>query len=191
LKLSESESSDYLVKERGLAKTSTKPRFLVIGRVVKPHGIRGEVAVEILTDLPERYTWLETIYLGTDTPRPVALQGVRFHKTRVLLKLDGYDDRNAADTLRGQWLQVPEADAVPLDEDEYYLYQLIGLKVFEEDEGYLGTLTEILETKANNVFIVNGPAGEILVPDISQVIRDINFENGRLVVRLLPGLRPE
>jgi 16S rRNA processing protein RimM len=144
-----------------------------------------------MTDLPERYTWLKTIYLGVDSPRPVALQGVRFHKTRVLLKLDGYDDRNAADTLRGQWLQVPEADAVPLDEDEYYLYQLIGLKVFEEDESYLGTLTEVLETKANNVFIVNGPAGEILVPDISQVIRDINFENGRLVVRLLPGLRPE
>lgn len=167
---------------------STEPRFLVIGRVIKPHGVRGEVRVEVITDLPERFTWLETVYVGEDSPEPVGVEAVRFHKSYALVKLEGYDTREKAAELRNQLLQVLEADAIPLEEGEYYLYQLVGLAVYTDEGEHLGELVDVIETKANNVFIVQGSRGEVLLPDTDEVILDIDFENGRMEVHLLPGL---
>ncbi|MEW5986462.1 MAG: ribosome maturation factor RimM [Chloroflexota bacterium] len=166
----------------------TEPRFLIIGRVARPHGVHGEVSVEPFTDLPERFTWLKTVYVGEINPRPAPVENARFHQGRILLKLAGYDDREAAESLRFQWLQVPEAEAIPLAEDEFYLYQAIGLVVYNEDGDHLGEVVEILETPANYVFVVNTPAGELLLPHIPEVVREIDFERGRMTVRLLPGL---
>jgi len=173
---------------RGLADETVEPRFLVIGRIIKPHGVRGEVRVEVHTDLPERFGWLETVYLGRKNPRPVAIEGVRYHKSWVLLKLAGIDDRIAAEGLRSQWLQVPRELGLPLADGQYYLYQLLNLEVFTEDDIHLGKVVEVMETKANNVFVVNGQFGEVLLPDIDDVIRKIDFDNKRITVRLLPGL---
>jgi 16S rRNA processing protein RimM len=107
-----------------------------------------------------------------------------------LLKLAGCDDRDAAERLRGAWLQIPETEALPLADDEYYLYELQGLQVLDEAGERLGELVDVIETKANNVFVVHDDAGqELLLPDIPQVIREIDFENGRMTVHLLPGLR--
>lgn len=169
---------------------STEPRFLVIGQVVKPHGVRGEVRVTPHTELPERFTWLETVYVGEVDPQLVTVEDARLHKSVVLLKLAGYDDRDAAESLRGQWLQVPEEEGIPLQEGEYYLYQLEGLLVYSEAGDRLGELVGVIETKANNVFVVQGSRGEILLPDIDDVIKEIDFENGRMTVHLLPGLLP-
>lgn len=152
------------------------------------HGVRGEVRVRPHTDLPERFTWLETVYVGEVDPRPLAVEGVRFHKDLVLLKLGGYDSREEAAALKGELLQVPMTEAIPLAEDEYFLYQLIGLAVVTDEGESLGELVEVLETGANNVFVVRGERGDILLPDTSEVIVDIDFENGRLTVHLLPGL---
>jgi len=187
--LSELNQSDQrLTNERGLDDLSPKPRFLVIGRVIKPHGINGEVAAEILTDLPERFSWIETIYLGEDDPIMLTLREVRFHKSRVLLKFEGIDDRDSAEVLRGELLQVPESEAIPLEDNEYFLFQLLGLKVIDNDRGYLGVISDIVETGANNVFVVQGDLGEVLVPDIDQVVKSIDFEDGQIRVDLLPGL---
>lgn len=183
-------SSNRVSDQRGLVESSAGPRFLVIGRVIKPHGVRGEVRVDVISDLPERFSWLKTVYVGGSNPRPVVVEGVRFHKTWVLLKLAGYDDRNTASTLRAQWLQVPEAEGIPLEDDEYYLYQLVGLSVYSDEGDYLGKLTDVLETKANNVFVVRGSGREILLPDTEEVIREIDFDGRRLTVHLLPGLVP-
>jgi 16S rRNA processing protein RimM len=169
---------------------TAEPRFLVIGRVGKPHGVRGEIRVEIISDLPERFSWLDEVYLGQPNPKPFIVERVRFHKNSVLLKLKGCDNRDAASLLRSQLVQIPESLGIPLEEGEYYLYQLIGLSVHEEDGNCLGLVAEVLETKANNVFVVQGSAGEILLPDIEEVIRDIDFEEGKISVRLLPGLIP-
>lgn len=176
--------------KRGLADPSSEPRFLLIGQIAKPHGVRGELSVTPYTDVPERFTWLKTVYLGQDSPREVVVEGARVHQQQVLLKLAGYDDRNAAETLRGQWLQVPEAEGIPLEEGEYYLYQLQGLAVYSEEGQHLGTLVEVLETKANNVFVVHGPLGEILLPDTAEVVKQIDFEAQKMVVFLMPGLLP-
>lgn len=180
--------SDSEKEERGLVELSTEPRFLLIGEVMKPHGVRGEVRVMPHTDQPERFTWLETVYLGEENPQPVAVETVRLHQNLVLLKLAGYDDRDAADSLRGQWLQVPLEEAIPLEEGEYYLFQLLGLEVYSDEGEYLGELTQVLETGANHVFVVSDGKREILLPDTDEVIVDIDFANGRLTAHLLPGL---
>ncbi len=166
----------------------TEPRFLVIGKVIKPHGVRGEVRVQIITEMPQRFEWLETVYVGERDPQLTVVESVRFHKTFVLVKLAGYDSREAAVALRSQLLQVPEDEGIPLEEGEYYLYQLVGLAVYTDEGEHLGELKEVLETKANNVFIVQGNRGEVLLPDTEEVILDIDFENGRMEVHLLPGL---
>lgn len=175
---------------RGSADPSAEARFLVIGRIVKPHGVRGEVRVEIYTDLPERFTWLKTVYLGKEEPRPVAVEGVRFHKEWALLKLVGYNNREAAAGLRSEWLQVPEEESLPLEEGEYFLYQLEGVGVHTEAGLYLGDIQQVLETGANNVFVVKGPQGEILIPDIGEVVLDIDFEAKRMLIRPMAGLLP-
>jgi len=130
--------------KRGLVDESVEPRFLVIGRVTKPHGIRGEVRVEVHTDDPQRYALLEKIYLGDKKPKPVDIEHIRFHKAFVLLKLKGIDDRTSAESLRSTWLQIPEEQAMPLQEGQYYLYQVIGLSVYDESDNYLGVITEVL-----------------------------------------------
>lgn len=166
----------------------TEPRFLVIGQISKPHGVRGDVRVVLHTDTPERFSWLDEIYVGEKDPRLVPVEYAKFHKNWVILKLEGYDDRNAVESLRGQLLQVKEDQAIPLEEDEYFLFQLIGLAMFDEEGDHLGELVQVIETGANNVFVVRGPHGEILIPDIAEVVRDIDFDRGQVTVRLLPGL---
>jgi 16S rRNA processing protein RimM len=180
--------SEESKSERDLESSTAEPAFLVIGRIIKPHGVRGEMRVEIMTDLPERFTWLETVYIGENPPQPVTVESVRFHKNQALLKLAGYDSREEVVLLRSQILQVPESEAIPLEEGEYYLYQLVGLAVISDTGEFLGELQEVLETKANNVFVINGPFGEVLLPDTDEVVQEIDFENGRLIVHLLPGL---
>lgn len=173
---------------RGSVANNTEPRFLVVGQVGKPHGVRGDVRVVPYTDDPERFTWLEEVYIGQIDSPAVSVEYARFHKDWVLLKLAGYDDRNAAEKLRGQLLLIREDQAIALEEDEYFLFQLIGLTVVSEDGERLGELEEVIETGANNVFVVRGQRGEILIPDTTEVVREINFDLSQIVVRLLPGL---
>lgn len=173
---------------KGSADQSAEPRFLAIGRVTRPHGVNGEVRVELMTDVPERFKWLNSVYLGEKLPRQVALDSVRFHQDVVLIKLAGYPTRDDAERLLGELIQIPESEAIPLEEDEYFLYQLIGLEVFTVYGVHLGRLDEVLETGANNVFVVNSSSGQHLLPDIPDVIKEIDIDNGRLVIFPMPGL---
>jgi 16S rRNA processing protein RimM len=122
------------------------------------------------------------------------VERVRFHQRLVILKLAGCDSRDQAENLRGQWLQVPIEEAIPLAEGEYFYYQLIGLQVETAGGELLGKLAEILETGANNVFIIRNSrhrTGDLLLPDIPGVVLDIDLKAGRMVVKLPPGLRDE
>ncbi len=164
--------------------------FIVIGEITKPHGVQGELRVKPHTDEPERFTWLEHVYVGETNPRLMAVEKARLHQGMVLLKLTAVNDRAAAEALRGEWLQVPEEEALPLEEGEYFLFQLEGLAVQTVEGEALGTLVRIIETGANNVFVVESEQGELLLPDIAEVVQEIDFDNGRMIVTLLPGLRP-
>jgi 16S rRNA processing protein RimM len=160
---------------------------LAIGRIVRPWGVRGEVKVEILTDWPERFALLEYVYLGEEAV-PYRLERFRLHQGYALLKLAGCDDRNAAESLRGQVVQVPREKAILLDEGEYYVYQIEGLEVWTDEGEFLGRVVEVLFTGSNEVYVVRGLRGEVLIPAIADVVLEVDLEGGRLVVRLVDGL---
>jgi 16S rRNA processing protein RimM len=183
-----SSDSDYESNRRGSEKMNSEPRFLVIGEITKPHGVKGEVRVLPHTDLPERFNWITELYVGEDDPQLKELESVRGHKGLIILKLGGCDSRQEADMLRGQLLLIREDQAIPLAANEYFLYQLIDLSVETLNGEQLGTLVEVLETGANNVFVVKGARGELLIPDIPEVVKEIDFSEGRMVIDPLPGL---
>ena len=168
--------------------TSSEPAFLAIGRVLRPHGVRGELRVEIHTDYPERYAVYKTVYLG---PKhiPHTIESHRFHQGKVLIKLEGIDDRTAAEGLREQWMLVSAADAIPLKDGEIYVHQMIHLRVVTVEGEDLGEIQEVIETGANLVYIVQGPNGQLLLPDIPEVFLEIDLAAGVATVRLLEGLR--
>ena len=175
--------------------SQSHPRYLLLGEILRPHGVRGELRMRILTAYPERITQLKMGYVGTDPESADAsgyqVEHMRMHQDYGLLKLAGIDDRSQAELLRQLFVMVDFQDAVPLDEDEVYLYQLIGLLVETESGEQLGRITEVLETGANDVYIVNGPTyGEILIPVTNQTIVKTDLEAGKLVVNLPEGLLP-
>jgi len=165
-------------------------RYLAIGRITGPHGIRGEVKVQILTDYPERFRPGAEVYLGDEVnAHLVEITGVRPHKRALLVKLASVPDRTAAELLRGQLFLIPEDQAMPLDEDENYAYDLIGLAVETVEGEALGELVEILFTGANDVYVVSGPAGEILIPALRTVVLEVDLTEEKMVVALPDGLR--
>jgi 16S rRNA processing protein RimM len=163
------------------------PRFLVIGEVLRPQGVKGEVRVRVLTDFPEHFHMLERVYVGQG-PSVEVVESARFHNGYVLIKLAGYDDRTAAGSLRGALLQIPTEEAMALGEDEYYHHQIVGLAVWTVEGEHLGHVREILTTGANDVYVVWGLKGEVLLPAITDVIRQVDLEAGRLIVALMEGL---
>ncbi len=165
-----------------------EPRYLAVGRVLRPHGVRGELRVEILTDYPERLATLPYLYVGSDYRRYAVKQG-RVHHDVLLLELVGCEDRNAAELLRGMWLYVALEDAIPLETDEYYHFQLAGLQVETTTGEALGEIVEVLALpNANDVYIVHGARGEILIPGVREVVKELDLTTGRMVINLLPGL---
>ena len=166
------------------------PSYIAIGRISGAHGIRGEVKVVVHTDDPERFQHLDCVYLGEgDSPRRVAVLGCRFHRKHVLLSLEGYQDRTSAETLRGEWVRIPLAEALPLGEDEVYEFQVLGSMVETVDGELLGRVTEVIFTGANEVFVVEGASGSLLVPVLKDVVLAVDSSAGTVLVSLPPGLR--
>ena len=169
-----------------------EPRYLVVGRVRRPHGVRGEVRVEIVSDRPTRLKDFSHYYLSSpkspEVVRRYPVERARIHGKVLLLKLAGCDDRDAADRLRDELVQIPIDQAAPLEEGEYYYHQLIDIEVQTEEGQSLGRIVEVLETKANDVYIVHGAHGEVLIPAIRDVVRELNLELGTIVVRPLKGM---
>lgn len=164
-------------------------KFIVIGQIIKPHGIRGEVSVKVLTDFTERFDTMTSVYLGdNDSAELHEVKDVRWHKNHVLILFKDIEDRNMAETLRGIHLAVPIEEAMLLDPDTLYHHQLQGLTVITDTGETLGHISEILETGANDVYVVKNDSGEILIPATKEVINQVNLETGEMVVHLLPGL---
>jgi 16S rRNA processing protein RimM len=164
-----------------------EPSFLAVARVRRPFGIRGELLLEILTDFPSRLSQYETLYAG-DERRPYAVDSVRRHGEEMLLLLKNIHGRDEAERLRGKIFSIRVDDLPPLPKGVYYLHQIEGLEVFTEQGERLGRVKEILKTGANDVYVVQGDKGEILLPAIPQVIRAVRLEEKRIVVRLMEGL---
>ncbi len=179
-------------------KTPSGPQFLILARILRPHGVRGDLSIQIVTDFPERLNDLDVVYLGlnpaySDNLSPYTVTWARHaKKDQWLLHLKSVDDRDAADLLRNQYICVSLADAVPLEADEVYLFQVIGLNVQTTEGAALGRVTDVIETGANDVYVVRGEAyGEILLPAIDSVIRTIDPDAGVMIVDVPAGLLPD
>jgi 16S rRNA processing protein RimM len=167
----------------------TPPAFLLVGKLHRPHGVRGEMIMSVLTDFPERLKAGIEVYLGVEH-QPVVIKSLRHHNRGVLVSMEGYDSREAVDNLRNFEIFVKAEDRPPLPDGEYYLHQLLGLKAVSDEGEALGVGADWIETGANGVFIVRDEeGGEILLPDIDEVVLKIDLEKGEMLVHLLEGLR--
>jgi 16S rRNA processing protein RimM len=159
--------------------------LVLVGRVVKPQGRRGEVAVEAFSDRPDRFPALRRAYVRgpAGEAREVRVEGVFPHKGRFVVKLEGVDSIDAAEAFRGLELRIPEEDLAPLPEGSYYHHQLAGLAVVDESGEAMGTVAEVVETGAEARLLVlrGGPRGETLLPFADAFVRSIDLERGRIV----------
>lgn len=158
---------------------------LAIGVIVAPQGVSGEVRMNIWTHFPERIPQLKEIYLDPE-PTPRRLRSARLKGGLAILAIEGVTTRDEAEALRGRVVRIGHDQAAPLGEDEYYHFQLIGLTAVDEAGTVLGEVVEILETGANDVYVVRAPDGdELLFPALKDVVLDIDLNEGRMVVRPL------
>ncbi|HRW05433.1 MAG TPA: ribosome maturation factor RimM [Caldilineaceae bacterium] len=166
--------------------------YIAVGRITAAHSLRGELRVEPHTDFPERFAPGVVLFVGTSL-HEATIEQARPHKQMMLLKLAGVDNRNDAESLRGEWLFVAEEDAILLDEDTYWVHDIIGMTVQTEEGQLLGTITDVLYTGANDVYVLqredsSDGTDELLLPAIADVVQRVEPDEQRMTVRLLPGL---
>ncbi len=159
-----------------------EPLFLIIGKIRKPHGVRGELLVEILTEFPERIKPDGEVFLG-EKKHVQEIETVRFTHTGMLLKFKDIDDRDKAGIFRNQLVYIEAVNLPKLPEDEYYFHELIGMKVKTQEGELLGSVNEVLETGANDVLVVTCSGKEELIPFIEQVIVNINKEDNEIIIK--------
>ncbi len=182
--------------------------YLAIGRIITAHSLRGEVRVELHTDFPERFAPGTQILIGAELIKTL-VEEARPHKNYLLVKFAGVDDRTQAEALRNEWLFVTEADAVVLEADTYWVHEIIGMTVETESGETLGTVSDVIFTGANDVYVVERASAdtagttqelgkepekgtekskELLLPAIAEVVRTVDIAQKRMIVHLLPGL---
>ena len=157
-----------------------------IGKIVNTVGLKGEVKVYNYSDSIEIYETIESIYVED---RLTVIENVRAQKNMVILKLEGADDRNAAEALRGKELYITEDDLPELPEGQYYVRDLIGMSVTEEDGNMLGHVTDVLQNTAQDIFEVESENGKkLLIPKVDQFVLDIDAEKREITIRLIEGM---
>ena len=163
--------------------------LLQVGVITTTHGIRGEVKVFPTTDDPHRFEVLPSILLDTGKELcELEIQRVKYFKQFVILKFKDVDDINEIEPYKGKSLYLTRDMAVPLKENEYYIGDLIGMEVFLEDGSYFGTLKDVMETGANDVYIVQTEDREVLIPAIKDCILKVDVEDNKMTIHLLKGL---
>lgn len=164
--------------------------LLQVGAITQPHGIHGEVKVFPTTNDVKRFKKLKEVILDTGREQKVLeIEGVKFFKQYAILKFKGYDNINDIEKYKGKPLLVTRENAVKLGRDEYFIADLIGIEVYDEDGKYLGVLQKVIETGANDVYEVKFEDGrEVLFPAIKQCILDVDMENRKMKVHIMDGL---
>ena len=154
---------------------------IVIGRVGAAHGIHGDLRIIPLTDFPERFSALREVMVGDEL---LHVAHVKPQGKNFLMRFREYAVREDAQRLTGRLLTVARAEAAPLDEGEYYVFDIVGLTVYDEEDNELGTVENVLRTGSNDVYAVRSEDGrEILIPALRSVVREIDVPGGRMTVR--------
>ena len=164
--------------------------LLQVGVITSTHGVRGEVKVFPTTDDPNRFKSLKHVLLDTGREKKsLEVQGVKFFKQFVILKFKGIDNINDIEMYKKRELWIPREEAQELEEDEYYIADLIGMDVVLEDGSKFGTLKDVMETGANDVYIIDSAEhGEVLLPAIRECILDVDLEKNVMTIHLMKGL---
>lgn len=162
---------------------------LEVGQIVNTFGIKGEVKVIPFTDDINRFDDLKKVYVKTRKESKLyKVENVRYHKNMILIKLEGITNPEQAELLKNAYLEIDREDAVPLEEGQYFIVDLIGLDVYTDEGNFLGKVEDIYNAGANDIYVIKDELGkQILLPGIDDVIKEIKLED-RIIVHLIPGL---
>jgi 16S rRNA processing protein RimM len=160
---------------------------IIVGRIRGVWGLRGDLRVEVLTDVPERFHPGSVLYIDQEE---TLVESVRTSKSGIVVKLDLANDRTKAESLRGQYLTVPEDDVADLPEGSYYHFQIVDMGVWTEQDEYLGSVKQILPAGGADVYVVGDDTHQdVLIPALEEVILKVDLQHSKMVVRLPEGLR--
>lgn len=164
--------------------------YLEIGQIVNTSGLKGLVKVNPFTNNIKRFSNLEYVFICINKELiKFDIEEVKYIKNMVLLKLRGIDDINEAEKYKNCYLKIDRKDAIKLPKDSYFIIDLIGSKVYTEDDKYIGILEDVFPTGSNDVYVVRNDIGkQILLPAISSVIKKVDTENKKVIVNLIEGL---
>ncbi len=165
-------------------------QMLQVGVITATHGIRGEVKVYPTTDDATRFDDLKRVILDAGKQQiPLEIQSVKYFKQFVILKFKGIDNINDIERYKKCPLLISREDAVDLEEDEYFIADIIGMEVYTEDGAHFGTMKDVMETGANDVYIIDSKEyGEVLLPAIKECILNVDEEEGKITVHIMEGL---
>ncbi len=165
-------------------------KYLEIGQIVNTNGLKGILKIKPLTDDITRFEDLEAVYIEKAKELiKYNIQEVKYNKNMVLLKLEGIDDISEAEKYKNCYIKINREDALKLEENSYFVVDIIGLEVYTEEEELLGKVIEVFSTGSNDVYTIKNSEGkEILLPAISEVIKKVDIPNKKIIVHLLEGL---
>jgi len=164
--------------------------FIIIGKVVSTQGNKGEVNVLPLTDSTDRFKNLATVFLRSDSSQTILnIEETRIKKDMVILKLKDIENIEEAKTIVGSFLEVERKNAVKLPKDTYFIFEIIGLEVYTENNAFLGKVENVISTGSNDVYIVKGKnKKELFIPAIREIVKNVNLEKKRITINIVDGL---
>lgn len=165
-------------------------KYLEIGQIVNTFGIKGMVKVKPFTERIERFDELKKVYIeNKNSKKEYEIEEVKYHKNMVLIKFKGIETVEEANLLRESYILVDRENEKPLEEGTYYIVDMIGLDVYTDENEFLGKLEDIFNTGSNDIYVVKNEQGkQILLPAIDDVLKEIDMDNKKVIVHLIPGL---
>jgi 16S rRNA processing protein RimM len=162
----------------------------IIGKILRPYGLRGKVCVKPITSFVERFKKLRRVYVGPDplNVEELFILKVDLRDKDVIIKFKDVKDRTQAELLAGRFIYIPENELVKLPEDTYYVHDLIGLKVFDTNGKKIGIIADVWLLPANDVYVVESKGREILIPAITDVVKHVDIKKRRMIIELIDGL---
>lgn len=163
--------------------------MFIVGKILKAQGIKGEVKASILTSFPEHFESLTTVYIENKTFQAYSIASMRLSDRFVYIRFEGVSTRNDAEQLRNKFIYIPEDELTALNTDEFYIHDLMGLHVFSESGAFLGEIVDVENYAGNDVYVVGtGSGGQYLIPAIKDVIRTVDLEQKKMIIRVMDGL---
>ncbi|MBD3223503.1 MAG: 16S rRNA processing protein RimM [Caldithrix sp.] len=162
----------------------------IIGKVIKPHGIHGELKVNIITSYPEHFQELEQVFVKEESKwQAYSIDEVKRSDRFVLLKLDDIDSLEEAENFRNHFIYIPENELKTPEKDEYFIHDLIDMDVYDENSGYIGKIKEVMQYTSNDVYVIKTPDEvDKLVPAVKDIVRRIDIKQKRMTIRVIEGL---